>query len=247
MIITIDGPAASGKSTVGYALAQRLGFLFFDTGVMYRAVTLAALERGFDANDTDAVGKLAEDICIDVRPPNRDEASDEDDGRQSTLLLEGPDGTMQDATWAIREPRVDRNVSAVAANGRVRGALTQQQRRIGERFLPNDAGQIKAEQPGLVMIGRDIGTVVMPDAPLKIYLDASAEARAARRVKDLLARGKQVDYDEVLSDIRRRDAVDSGRELAPLRAAADAVVVDTTALGEQEVVERLMEIVNGRR
>ncbi len=247
MIITIDGPAASGKSTVGYALAQRLGYLFFDTGVMYRAVTLAALERDLDVEDVDAVGVLAEQMRIDVQPP----ASSEDDGRQSTLLIEGRAGEMIDATWAIREPRVDRDVSAVAANGRVRAALTQQQRRIGERFLPDGAGKttddVGAEQPGLVMIGRDIGTVVMPDAPLKIYLDATAAERARRRVKDLHERGKQVEFDEVLSDIERRDAVDSRRELAPLRAADDAVVVETTGVEEAEVVERLEEIANGQR
>ena len=243
MIITIDGPAASGKSTVGYALAQRLGYLFFDTGVMYRAVTLASLERDLDVDDADAVGALAEQMRIDVKPPT----PGEDDGRQSTLLIEGRDKEMIDATWAIREPRVDRHVSAVAANGRVRAALTAQQRRIGERFLPNETGQVEAEQPGLIMIGRDIGTVVMPDAPLKIYLDATAAERARRRVKDLRERGKRVDFDEVLAEIERRDEVDSGRELAPLRAAEDAVVVETTGMSEEEVVGELEKIVNGQR
>ena len=243
MIITIDGPAASGKSTVGYALAQRLGYLFFDTGVMYRAVTLGALERDLDVDDAQAVGALAEQMRIDVQPP----APDEGDGRQSTLLIERRDGNMVDATWAIREPRVDRNVSAVAANSRVREALTQQQRRIGERFVLDENGRVEAEQPGLVMIGRDIGTVVMPDAPLKIFLDATAVERARRRLKELQLRGKRVDFDEVLADIERRDAVDSGRALAPLRAAGDAVVVETTGMEEEEVVGRLEEIVNGQR
>ena len=207
-IIAIDGPAASGKSTVGHRLADRLGFLFFDTGVMYRAVTWAALAHGIDIQAEQAVGELAERIQIDIRSP----AAGEEDGRQSTVSVDG-----QDVTWLIRAPEIDRNVSVVSSYARVRAALTAQQRRIGLRY-----GAGVADRPGIVMVGRDVGTVVVPDAPLKIYMEASAEERARRRLRDLEAQGKSISYDDVLAEIRRRDRLDSERTLAPMRAAADA-------------------------
>ena len=156
-IIAIDGPAASGKSTLGLRLAGSLGYLFFDTGVMYRAVTWAALVRGLEINDEKAVTQLAETAQIDVRP------SSQNDGRTSDVLLDGVD-----ITWETRRPDVEASVSPVSAYRGVRQALASQQRRIGQR------GRI-------VMVGRDIGTVVLPEADLKIYLDASAEERARRR------------------------------------------------------------------
>ena len=222
-IIAIDGPAASGKSTVGHRLAERLGFLFFDTGVMYRAVTWAALAQGVDIQAEQAVGELAERIHIDIRSP---EPSAED-GRQSTVAVDG-----QDVTWQIRAPEVDRNVSVVASYARVRAALTAQQRRIGLRY-----GAGGADRPGIVMVGRDVGTVVVPDAPLKIYMEATAEERARRRLRDLQAQGKSISYDDVLAEIRRRDRLDSERALAPMRAAADALVVDTSQMTADEVVD----------
>jgi cytidylate kinase len=218
--IAIDGPAASGKSTVGGLLAERLGYVYFDTGVMYRAVTWAALASGIAIEDERGVTALAERLTIDVIRPTVD------DGRQYTVLADS-----QDVTWEIRCPEVDRGVSPVSTYRGVRAALTAQQRRIGGK------GQI-------VMVGRDIGTVVLPEADLKIYLDATVDERAQRRYLEVIERGESAAYDEILASVRRRDQIDSGRSLAPLRPAPDAVVIDTTPLDVDQVVERVLELVS---
>lgn len=217
--IAIDGPAASGKSTLGIKLAEKLGYLFFDTGVMYRAVTWLALVQGVAPEDEAAVTKLAEEADIDVRPPSVQ------DGRVSDILANG-----EDVTWAIRRPEVDRNVSVVSAYSGVRRALTSHQRRIGLR------GEV-------VMVGRDIGTVVLPEADLKVYLDASVEERARRRYLELVQRGEPADYQEILSAMRRRDAIDSTRKIAPLRPAEDAITVSSDELSIEQVVETVIELV----
>lgn len=217
--VAIDGPAASGKSTVGAIVAERLGYVYFDTGVMYRAVTWAALDRGIRIDDKEAVCRLAETIDICVLAPTIS------DGRQYTVLANGVD-----ITWAIREPAVNRGVSPVSAYPRVRTALVAQQRRIGS------AG-------GVVMVGRDIGTVVLPEAEVKIYLDASPEERARRRWVESGARGQQVALEDVLTDLVRRDRIDSTRDVAPLMAAPDAVSVDSTALSIDQVVALILTIV----
>jgi len=211
--ITIDGPAASGKSTIGYELAQQLGYLYFDTGVMYRAVTWVALQQDINILDKAAITALARRVRIDVVPPTVD------DGRQYTVFVDG-----QDVTWAIRSADVDANVSPVSAYAGVREALVAQQRRI-------------SEQGRVVMVGRDIGTVVLPDADLKLYLDARVEARAMRRYRELVARCQLADYDSVLSAMQRRDKIDSGRKVSPLRPAKDAIIIDTSDLAVQEVLE----------
>jgi len=218
-IIAIDGPAASGKSTIGEMLARRLGYLYFDTGAMYRAVTWAALQQGIDPEDEAAVTRLAQSLHIDILPPTAG------DGRQYTVLADG-----KDITWEIRQPEVDANVSRVSAYRGVRAEMVRQQRRI-------------AEGRGIVMVGRDIGTVVLPDADLKLYLDASAEERARRRYQELRERGRPADYDEILAMMRRRDAIDSGREISPLRAAKDAVVIDTTSLTIEQVIAKVLALV----
>jgi cytidylate kinase len=217
--IAIDGPAASGKSTIGSLLAEHLGYVYLDTGVMYRAVTWAALEAGIAIEDEGEVTALAERLSIEIQRPTVE------DGRQYTILADG-----QDVTWEIRRPEVDRGVSPVSAYSGVRSALTAQQRRMGER------GEI-------VMVGRDIGTVVLPDADLKIYLDATLEQRAGRRYREILARGESADYCEVLASVRRRDEIDSGRALAPLHPAADAEVVDTTLMSVEEVMAEVIGLV----
>lgn len=217
-IIAIDGPAASGKSTLGLRLAAHFGYLFFDTGVMYRAVTWLVLDRGLDPRDEAAVTALAESAVIDVRPPSKD------DTRTSDVLADG-----RDITWEVRKPEVEAQVSVVSAYAGVRAALSRAQRRIGLR------GRI-------VMVGRDIGTVVLPDADLKIYLDASAEERARRRTEEILARGGQADYDEILRKVRERDRIDSTRAVAPLRAAEDALILSSDGLDAEQVFERAKEL-----
>lgn len=220
-IIAIDGPAASGKSTIGKRLAEHLGYLFFDTGVMYRAITWIALQRGVDVRDEQAVTRLAEETPIDVAPASRS------DGRACDVLVDG-----QDITWETRRPEVDANVSVVSAYAGVRRALSRQQRRIGQR------GRV-------VMVGRDIGTVVLPEADLKIYLDASAEERARRRFSEIVARGEPADFNEILSQVRERDRIDSTRAVAPLRPAEDAVILDSDKLSADEVFARIRELCNG--
>lgn len=218
-IIAIDGPAASGKSTIGLRLANALGYLFFDTGVMYRAITWLALERGIDVRDEAAVTALAENEHIDVAPASKA------DGRACDVLVNG-----RDITWATRTREVDENVSIVSAYGGVRRALSQQQRRVGQR------GKI-------VMVGRDIGTVVLPDADLKIYLDATAEERAKRRYEEIVGRGSKPDYNEILKRVIERDRIDSTRDVAPLRAADDAVILNSNELNADQVFERVLALV----
>jgi len=217
-IIAIDGPAASGKSTLGLRLAQALDYLFFDTGVMYRAITWLVLDRKIDVRDETAVTALAENVPIDVAPASSP------DGRACDVLVEG-----RDITWETRLPEVEMNVSAVSAYRGVRAALSQQQRRIGRR------GKV-------VMVGRDIGTVVLPEADLKIYLDASAEERAKRRYDEIIARGEAADYNEILAKVRERDRIDSTRDVAPLRVAEDAIVLDSDQLTAEEVFEKALNL-----
>jgi cytidylate kinase len=196
-------------------LAARLGYLFFDTGVMYRAVALAAYQNGVDPADEAAVSALAEEIAIDVQPPATG------DDRTSTVLLDG-----EDVSWAIREPVVDESVSQVSAYRRVRAAMAALQRKIGLR------GKV-------VMVGRDVGTVVLPEADLKIYLDATLDERAQRRYRELGERGGSQTLEEVQAGLARRDEVDSNRDLSPLRPADDAVILDTTALTPEEILQQV--------
>jgi len=219
VIITIDGTAASGKSTVGALLADSLGYLYFDTGVMYRAVTWAVLDQNVDPNDIDGASKIAEILAIDVKPDGPE------DGRQYTVLADG-----EDITWAIRSPNVEQYVSLVSSYPRVRTALTEQQRRIAA------VGRV-------VMVGRDIGTVVLPDADLKIFLRASAEERARRRLQDSQRQREDISYEEILTAIKERDRQDIEKPISPLVPAEDAVIVDTDGLSIEEVVEQLKQLV----
>ena len=218
-IIAIDGPAASGKSTLAQNLASELGYLYFDTGVMYRALTWVGLQRRVAMEDEEQLTRLAQDLEIDVRPPSMG------DGRAYDVWADGVD-----VTWDIRRPEVEANVSVVSAYAGVRTALSAQQRRIGLR------GRV-------VMVGRDIGTVVLPQADLKIFLDASAEERARRRYQERLARQEQASYEDILQAMRRRDRIDSTRDIAPLRAADDAVVLDTDHMDAAQVLEAARNLV----
>lgn len=216
--IAIDGPAAAGKSTVGEQLAQHLGYLYFDTGVMYRAITFVALKNKLDLADDQTVGELAQNTIIEIEEPSAEIT----DGRQYTVRV-----GEQDITWQIRTPQVSANVSEVAAHPTVRAALIEQQRRIGQ------GGQV-------VMVGRDIGTVIMPDAPLKIYLDASVEERARRRYKEMQQRGQEGSFESVLTAMRKRDERDSTRATAPLRAASDAHILNSDGKSVKEVIQEIL-------
>jgi cytidylate kinase len=222
-MIAIDGPASSGKSTVAKLVAERLGYLFFDTGVMYRAATLAAFHNSTPVEDETLVSGLTREAKIDVRPAS------EPDGRPYDVWLNG-----EDVTWKIRSPEVDANVSLVSSYGGVREALTRRQREIGLR------------QP-VVMVGRDIGTVVLPEAECKIYLDASVEERARRRYEERCSRGEDVVFTDILERMKERDRFDSSRDLAPLKAAKDATILDTTGLNIEQVVDAVIQLAQNRR
>jgi len=217
VVVAIDGPAGTGKSSVSKGLARSLGARYLDTGAMYRIVTLAALRAGVDPGDADAVGSIASTVQLSV-------SYDPDADR---CYLAGEDVSVE-----IRGDEVTRAVSAVSSVPAVRTRLVRLQRAM-------------AGGPGSVVVeGRDIGTVVLPDAPVKIFLTASAETRALRRNEQNVAAGLADDYDGVLADVRRRDHLDSTRKVSPLRAAADAVVVDTSDMTEAQVIAHMLELVN---
>jgi len=222
LVIAIDGPAASGKSTVGELLARSLGYLYFDSGVLYRAVTWASLRRGLDMEDEERVSRLAAELEMVVMRPTVE------DGRQHSVLLAG-----QDITWDLRRPAVEMWVSLVSSYAGVRRALLAQQREL-------------AKCGGIVMVGRDIGTVILPQADLKIYLTASAEVRARRRWRELQARDEEADYGWILAEMRQRDRFDSSRPIAPLGPAEDAVVINTDDLSIEEVWARICRLVEER-
>jgi cytidylate kinase len=217
--IAIDGPAGAGKSTIGALVAERLGYLFLDTGGMYRAVALAAKRRGIDPDDADRLAALAREARVLIGPPTKR------DGRAYTVLLDG-----DDVTWAIREADIDRTVSQVARVPAVRDAMVEQQRDLAKRGR-------------LVMVGRDIGTVVLPKADRKIYLTASAAERAKRREEELASRGEVRPRQELLQEILRRDKLDSERAVAPLKAADDAVVVQTDGLSVGQALDKVLGII----
>jgi CMP/dCMP kinase len=210
--ITIDGPAGVGKSTLGELLAHRLGYLYFDTGVMYRALTWAALGQSVDPGDEPAAAALARELDIDIEPPTVA------DGRQYTIRING-----QDVTWDLRRPEVDQQVSRAARHPAVREILRARQRAIGLR------GHV-------VMVGRDIGAIVLPEAQLKIYLEASLHARAARRAAELRSRGIAVDLAALEADLARRDALDQ-HVMAP---APDALVLSNETLQPSEEVDLIL-------
>lgn len=218
-VIAIDGPAAAGKTTVARKVANSVGATLFDTGALYRSVTLAALRSGIDPENESALAKLADDSSIVLTPPTVD------DGRQVSVFLDG-----EDVTWAIRSPHVDANVSDVSKHPAVRAALLETQRAI-------------ASGKPVVMVGRDIGTVVVPEAGVKVYLDASVEERARRRIAEIEGRGLDVDRDAIVADLLERDRIDSTRASSPLMAADDAWRIDTDGKSIDEVVSEIDIIV----
>lgn len=223
MIVAIDGPAASGKSTVARRLAERFGLEYLDTGAMYRAIGVEALRRGIDLDDAEALTALACDARIEFR---------HDDGAAlpTGISIEG-----RDVTAEIRTPAADAAVSPVAVVPGVRRAMVEQQRRVA------------ASKPATVLEGRDIGTVVFPDADVKVFLTASAEERARRRALDMERRGVDMSVEEVRHKIEHRDMIDSTREASPLTRAEDAVVIDTTAMTIDEVVCAIGRLIEEKR
>jgi cytidylate kinase len=213
-VIAIDGPAGAGKSTIAKGLAKELSYIYIDTGAMYRAVAYQALKQGIAADDAQALTKLAAESEIDMRV----------EGGENRILLNG-----EDVTAEIRLPEVGAMASPVSAIGGVREHLVAQQRRLAARG-------------NVVMDGRDIGTVVLPDADCKIYLTASLDERVMRRYTELKAKGLDTTPDEVKNDIETRDYRDSHRENSPLRQADDAVYLDSTGLGIDEVLAKVREL-----
>jgi cytidylate kinase len=219
LVITVDGPAAAGKSTVALRLARRLGFLYLDTGAMYRAVTWKALESGVDTADPEALAAIAREADVELRPT--------EEGLR--VLCDG-----RDVTREIRTPQVTRNIYRVADEPAARCALIEKQREFGRRH-------------DVVAEGRDQGTEVFPDAELKFYLDASLQERAARRQKDLDAAGSRVELDEVVREVAERDARDRSRPMGALRRHDDMVLLDSTDMTVDEAVEAMMAEVRRRR
>jgi cytidylate kinase len=216
LIVAIDGPAGAGKSTLARRVAERMGAVYIDTGAMYRAVALWAVRQGAPLDDPQQMEVLAQHARIEFLAGAK------------TVLLNG-----EDVTAAIREPAIASAASQVAALPGVRRAMVAQQREI-------------AAQSSVVMEGRDIGTVVFPDAQVKIYLDASAEVRTARRLQELTAKGLPADPDELRRQMEERDARDRNREASPLLQAADATYLDSSTLTPSEVEEAILRIVRER-
>lgn len=216
--IAVDGPVASGKTAVGRLLSKKLGYRFLDTGIMYRALTWMALERGVDPGDADGLIAMAKGFELGVVF---------DEYEDARILVDD-----QDVTPNLWRQEVDQAVSLVSRVAGVRELLVDHQRRI-------------AAEGAVVMVGRDVGTVVLPDAPLKLFLTASKEERARRRYEELRTTGQGLSYEQVLSDLERRDRLDTEREVGPLRPATDACVMATDDLSLDEVVEQVMAKVRG--
>ena len=214
-VIAIDGPAGSGKSTVARLVAQRLGFLYIDTGAMYRALTLKALRIKADLNDETGLGALAGSTDIELRQ----------EGGSLKVFLDG-----EDVTSGIRTPEITNNVKYIARAKPVREHMVKFQRRLGE-------------QGGTVMEGRDIATVVLPDADRKFYIDAAFEVRAQRRYKELKESGSEVSEEDVRKDLKTRDDSDFNRPIGPLKKASDAIIVDTTGLTIEGVVDKVLNLI----
>jgi cytidylate kinase len=219
-IVAIDGPAASGKSTTARLVANGLGYVYIDSGAMYRAATLMLLRQGIDLNDREAVAGAVNAMSIRIEPV------DDAPGR---IMVNG-----EDVTKHLRDEEVTRSVSLVASYPGVRAVLVREQRRL-------------ADNVGVVMDGRDIGTVVFPDADVKVYMVADIGARAQRRYEDLSRSGSGLTVDDVEEELERRDSFDSTRDASPLTMAKDAIRIDTSALTIDEQVQKVLSLVEQRR
>ncbi len=207
--VAIDGPSGAGKSTVSRSVAKAFGFIYVDTGAMYRTIGLAAFRKGLDTKDKPSIIGLLPELNIELKYNEQGE---------QRMYLNG-----EDVSADIRLPEISMCASNVSAMPEVRAYLMDMQRQMAKRY-------------DVIMDGRDIGTVILPDAEVKIFLTASAEERANRRYKELIAKGNEVSFDEVLEDMKKRDAQDSGRETAPLKPADDAVMLDTSDMSFEESI-----------
>jgi CMP/dCMP kinase len=215
--IAIDGPVAAGKGTVARALADKLGILYVDTGAMYRTAALLAKRAGVDWSDQDQVANIISQVNFEMHPP----LASERDGRLVTVIVNG-----EDVSWLIRTEEMSKGSSAVAVHPKVRAALVEKQKEM-------------ANKQGVVMEGRDITTVVLPKATLKVFLTASAEERAKRRLKQLTDKGEMTTYEKVLEDLKARDEQDTNRQADPLKITDGTWVLDTTGMGIEQVVESI--------
>lgn len=218
LVIAIDGPAGAGKSTVARRVADALGYLYIDTGAMYRAATWLVIAQNVNSQDLEAIVNLVAASTIDLKPP------DESSGGRIRVFVDS-----REVTYDIRSQDVTRLVSAVSAVPGVRRHLVEKQQSI-------------ARQGGVVMDGRDIGTVVLPGADIKIFLTASPEVRAERRMLELAALGQPAEFSEILAQIKERDRLDSTRAVAPLRQAQDAIPINTDSMTVEEVSERILNL-----
>lgn len=217
IVVAIDGPAGAGKSTIAKLAAEKLGYAYIDTGAMYRSVAWKFLQTG-KAFDEGFISELAQEMIIEFRP----------EAQVNRVFVDG-----EEVTSAIRTPKVTGIVSKVAAIGAVREAMVDQQRRMGEIG-------------GVLMDGRDIGTVVFPNAQLKVFLTASVEERATRRYKEMVAKGEQVDFEQLKAEIAFRDKQDSERAISPLKQAEDAIYLDSSDMDIQQVVDKIISLVEER-
>lgn len=220
LTIAIDGPAAVGKSTVGKLIARELGSTYIDTGAIYRAITWKVLKNNIDINDENMISNLVSDITITIERSNCKSLND-----YYHIFVDG-----EDITEKIRDPRIDQNVSQIARLPKIRKQLIHLQRKL-------------AEKGNIVMEGRDIGSIILPQADIKLYFTASEEERIKRRYKELIDKGYNVDYEEVKKQIVQRDEIDSKRKYAPLIKAKDAIVIDSTEKSIEEVKDNILKII----
>ncbi len=223
-IIVIDGPAAVGKSTMGKLIARKLGFLYIDTGAIYRAITWKVLKNNINVNDENIISNLVTNSCVTIEKANCKSSND-----YYHIFVDG-----EDATEEIRNPKIDQNVSQIARLPKIRKQLIYLQRKL-------------AEKGDIVMEGRDIGSVILPHADLKFYFTASEEERIKRRFKELINKGYNIGYEEVKKQIIHRDKIDSKRKYAPLIKAKDAILIDSTEKSIEEVKHKILKIIKKYR
>ena len=232
-LITLDGPTASGKSTVGFRLAQDLDYLFFDTGILYRIVCWKALLEGPPPFASVHLAEVATHLEFDLRAP---EPAAQATGTTTTVLVGN-----QDITWELRKKKIDQLLPEVAAQPGVRFSLTERMRQIGQVYLEGEG-----HKQGVIVVGRDVGTVVFPDAECKYFLTADPKVRAGRRHAELIARGEELSEQEVLVDLEKRDYIDSTRALAPARPADSAIILDTTDWSIDQTVDQVRQQLRDR-